>query len=254
MQDIGEAQLLADDEPQQASATGDPIVRRLTGIMLLVLIVFLTAALSLVLYVLSMRDAPRTAVEREMATDEAAVREQPAGVDNWARLALSYAHAERWDDALATIDRGRQVKKAAILDLTEADILRLKGDPRMMAAYDRALASAQAEYASDLQTLKEKKGVGVKLPDDLVFEAMAGRARALAIAGRTAEAIDQARAALASDPSDADLHVALAGWYAKAGRTKDAANEYRAALSYVPDLKAALDGLKKLGEVKTGAR
>ncbi|MBA4371044.1 MAG: hypothetical protein C0418_05655 [Coriobacteriaceae bacterium] len=231
-------------------APPDPVQRWLLGIAGLIIVVFVAAAVSLVLYVLSMRDAPRTSVERAINSDEVAAREDPQDVENWARLALSYATAERWPDALAAIERGRRLRKAAILDLTEADILRMKGDEAAIAAYARAIKSAQAEYDAQVKQLREKKGIVTTTSNVLVFEAMYGRARALDSFGRTDEAIVQARQALQLDPTAADVHVFLGDLLAKEGQDDEAEAEFKAALTYVPDLALALEGLRKLEEGK----
>jgi tetratricopeptide (TPR) repeat protein len=217
-------------------------------VVLLVTIVFIGAAGSLVLYVSSMRDAPRTAAERQIATDEVAAKEQPQVVENWARLALSYANAGRWSDAASAIAKGRTLKKAAILDLVEADILRLRGDAAAIEAYDRAIKSGQVEYDELVRSLRDDKGVTQPPSPGLLVQAMTGRAYALAAAGRTQEAADQALQALKIEPTDASLLAALGDMYAKLGRTADAEKQYREALTFVPDLQVALDGLKRLGK------
>jgi tetratricopeptide (TPR) repeat protein len=235
----------ADSAPARPTlGRGRSVESWLLTVVLLVTIVFIGAAGSLVLYVLSMRDAPRTAAERQIAVDEVAAKEKPQIVENWARLALSYGNAGRWPDAASAIAKGRSVKKAAILDLIEAEVLQMKGDPAAVAAYDRAIKSGKAEYEEQVRVLREEKGVTKPPPPELVIEAMAGRAYALAEAGRTQEAADQAVQALDLEPTDASLLAALGDMYAKLGRTSDAEEQYRQALTFVP----ALDGLKRLGK------
>lgn len=238
---------LEDDEEE---VPPDPVQRWLLIVVALIVTVFMVAGASLVFYVLSMRDAPRTSVERQINADEVAARENPNDLENWARLALSYADAGRWSEALSTVERGRRLRKAAILDLTEADILSLKGDPSCIAAYDRAIKSGQAEHDAQAKLLRETKGVTAPVPNTLVSEAMYGRTAALDKFGRTDEAIQQALKALELDPSNADLHVLLAAMYRKSGHEESAAAEYRSALVYVPDLEPALEGLRELGEEK----
>lgn len=241
-----------DAEGADASVAGtrrrDPVQRWLMIVMGLVLLVFVSAAAALVMYALSMRNAPRTAVERALSADEVAVKETPDDVENWARLALSYAAAERWSDAMSTIERGRKVKEAAILDLVEADVLRLKRDEDAIAAYDRAIKSAQVEYDAMVEKAMKEKGVVVTAPNSVGFEAMYGRTIALDMFGRTDEAIAQAKKALEITPTDADLLVVLGDIYAKAGRKAEAEAQYREALRFVPDLQSALDGLARLGK------
>lgn len=224
----------------------DPVAGWLLLVFALALVVFLTAGVSFLLYIVSMRDAPRTSVESSITSDEVAAAEDPGNVENWARLALSYAAAERWRDALAAIEKGREVEPAAILDLTEADILRLMGDDGAIEAYDRAIASGTIEYDDAVALLREDKGVTVPPPNVLVFQAMVGRALALDDAGRTEDAIAQALEALEIEPTDAGLRVELGDMYVELGRTEEARAEYEAALVYVPDLEAALEGLRRL--------
>lgn len=226
----------------------DPVVRFEGAILIALVLALAAGAASLLLYRLVTREVPRTAVERQLMTDEVAVREHPDDIENWARVALSYAHAERWDDAADAIEKGRAVDDAAILDLTEADILRMKGDAAAVDAYDRAITSARAENERQVAELLKKKAVDVPPPDVLLIEAMRGRALALHSAGRTEEAVEQASEALALDPTDAGLRTALGDMYRELGRAAEAEEQYRAALRYVPDLTAALEGLARLGK------
>lgn len=226
----------------------DPVERALLIAVTLILAVFVATAGSLVLYVLSMRNAPRTEVESEINAGQVSVKEHPEVVENWARLALGYAKAERYDDALSTIRRGRNVKAAPILDLTEADILRLKHDSGAVSAYEHAIETAKTDHEQQLQALRQKKGVTVSLVSDIEFEARRGLVMALIDANRYKDAADQARTALAMDPADAELHATLGDVYVRLGRKSDARAEYRDALRYVPDLKQALAGMKRIGE------
>ncbi len=236
------------DEGEHVTYGRDPVERWLLGMVALVLVVFVGAAGSLVMYVLSTRSAPRSAVERELAVDEEAVVSAPQDVENWARLALTQAKAGRWSDAASAIARGRAVKKAAILDLIEADILFMRKDRGAIQAYDRAIKSAQAEYQKASQVMRADKGVTAAMPAPMIAAAMRGKALALQAAGRTQEGIDLAKKSLGIDPTDADLHVALAQMYQKLGRKSDAEAQYRQALTYIPDYAPALKGLKSLGK------
>ncbi|HEX9094212.1 MAG TPA: tetratricopeptide repeat protein [Coriobacteriia bacterium] len=249
--DAPDADEVARDSAADAVRTRRSAVDRwLIAVTVLVVAVFLGTAVAVIALVLSVRDAPRTAVERQITTDEVAVKEVPQDVENWARLALTYGRAKRWSDAAYAIAQARKIKQAPILDLVEADVLRMEGDRGAIAAYDRAVASAQAEYDAAAKVLLEKKGVKAPPPSAMVFQAMAGRALALDAAGRTEEAVEQARSALELDPTDAVLRASLGDMLLKLGRPDDAETQYRQALEYVPDLKAALDGLRKLGKVR----
>lgn len=233
---------------RSAGRAHDPVIRWLVLVMLLVTIVLAATALSLVVYVKSLGDVPRTSVERQLFADEMAAREKPEDIGNWARLALSYARAERWEDAERALAQGRAIRKAAILDLTEADILRLRGDRGAVVAYDVAIASAKAEYEQQAKELMEEKAVGAPPPSPVLIQALAGRALALKQFGRNEEAAQAASAALEIAPGDAELRVAYGDILRELDRDEEAEAQYRSALAYVPDLQSALDGLKKLGK------
>jgi hypothetical protein len=64
--------------PRAVLGRGRSVENWLLIIVLLVTIVFIGAAGSLVLYVLSMRDAPRTAPERQIGVDEVASDQRSA--------------------------------------------------------------------------------------------------------------------------------------------------------------------------------
>lgn len=224
-----------------------PVDRWLIAITIVVVATFVGAAASVVALLVTATDAPRSAAERQLLVDQTAVKEKPQDVENWGRLALSYGRAGRWGDAEWAIAQGRKIKKAAIIDLVEADVLRMANDPAAIAAYDRAIKSGQAEYEAAEKQLFETKGVSAKMPNPLVFQAMVGRALALDAAGRTKDGVDQALKAIELDSTDAAVRVILGDMLVKLDRLDDAEAQYVIALKYVPDLAGAKAGLKRIG-------
>lgn len=220
----------------------------LLRVTLMLLVVFLASGVSLVLYTLSMRGAPRTGLERAVTMDEVAVRENPKDMQNWARLALAYNQAGRFNDAMRTIERASAIEHSPIIDLTEADILRLaKRYDEALRAYNALEKFTNAEFEKFVKE-RRRRGIIVTNQNEVLYLCLYGRGQVYDALDENDRAIADFREAADIMPTDAEVWVELARLYAKDRRDKEAADAYRQALRYIPDYKPALDGLKRLGE------
>jgi len=209
------------------------------------LVVVLVAALSLVLYIQGL-DAPRTALERDIMKHRAAIEANPSELSNHLLLASSYAAAGRKDDALEVVRRSRALSDSAIVDLTEAEVLRLSGSPQdALPFYDAAVSDAQVEYERLLLDMKGRT-VTFEPPNTLLARALQGRAAALGELGQTEKSIEDLVRANEILPSDATILTALGDQLEKSGDATGAAEAYRTALRFVPDYQGAHDGLRRL--------
>jgi len=209
------------------------------------LVVVLVAALSLVLYSQGL-DAPRTALERDIMKHRAAIDANPSDLSNHLLLASSYTAAGRKDEALNVVRRARALSDSAIIDLTEAEVLRLSGFPRdALPLYDAAISDAQVEYERLLVDLRGRT-VTFEPPNTLLARALQGRGIALGELGQTERSIEDLVKANEILPSDATILVALGDQLGKSGDAAGAAEAYRMALRFVPDYQGAREGLKRL--------
>lgn len=221
----------------------DRVLPTLAGGMLLVVLV---AAISLVMYTRAL-DAPRTSLERDIVKYRAAIEQAPSTLSNHLLLASSYATAGRKEDALETVRRARALSDAAMVDLTEAEVLRLLGSSaEALPLYDLAVQKAQEEHDRTLIDLRGRT-VTLEPPNALLARALQGRAKALLELGEIQRSIEDLEQASQILPTDADILAALGTHRIRSRDVTGAVEAFMGALRFVPDHREALEGLEKAG-------
>jgi len=233
----------------EAPPVADP--DRLSSLLRLVagglLVVVLVSAISFALYLQTL-GAPRSVAERDIERYKTAVAEEPQELPNYVKLAYSYAIADRFDDAMATIATAEKLTKAPRLEvqLARADIERAAEHyADAINTYSAVASLAEEEYATQAAELK-KKQVMFQPPNTTLAAALKGRGVARWESGDSEGAIADLDAALTIDPTDASTMVEIAGYYAESGDTSTAVAAYQQALRFVPDYPEALAGLRDL--------
>ena len=224
----------------------EPVSGWMLRVALLLIVVLLVTTGSLVLFLLSLHKAPRTVAERNLSAAESAVRDHPGDAAGWSSLVYAYSQVKRYDDAIATAEKGRAVTKADVLLLAEADAMRSAGRFKdAVAEYnlaDKAIGAAQA----DATAARKKKGIFIPLKDTTLTPVYYGRAISLHALGEVKPAIADLEKAVALAPEQAFLFISLGDYYAETGAKAKAEAAYRNALRYVPDYPEAIAGLKRL--------
>ncbi len=224
----------------------DPVSAWLLRVALALIIVVLATAASLVIFFVTVEKAPRTAVERDIAASEIAVRERSSDPAAWQALAYAYVRGERFDDAVEVSRRGRAATGAEILLLSEADALRFSGRHKdAIAVYDEAVTSLSEEESAAVAA-REKQGIATPPSNASLVNAFYGRALSRNETGDSAGAIADVIKALEFSPQDSSLLATLGKFYEKTGETAKAQAAYREALRFIPDYPPALLGLKRL--------
>ena len=224
----------------------EPVSGWMLRVALLLIVVLLVTTGSLVLFLMSLREAPRTVAERNLSAAQSAVHDRPNDVDSWSALVYAYSQAKRYDDAIAAAEKGRSVTKADVLLVAEADVLRSAGRLKdAVAEYDRASKAIESAQA-DATAARKKMGVFVPLGDATMIRVYYGRALALHALGDVKPAIADLEKAVALAPEQAYLFVTLGDYYAETRANGKAEAAYRNALRYVPDYPEALAGLKRI--------
>ena len=247
---------LEDDEPAEELEPSDvatnpwrhldPFSAWLLRVALALIIVVLATTAALVIFFVTAEKAPRTAVERDTAAAEIAVREHPSDAAAWQTLAYAYARGQRYDDALAAIRKGRSSTKEQALLLPEAEVLRAAGRfKESVSIYDEALGVLSREE-SEAVAARKKQGVAMSAPNQSLVRAYYGRGLARKALGDTTGAIEDVSAALALAPGQANMRVTLGDLYAASGQREQAKAAYTEALRYVPDYAEAKLGLERL--------
>ncbi len=240
---------LGDDEVEEPAPAFrlDPVSRWLLGVSFGLIVVLLVTTGAMLYYLTTLNHAPRTAIEREVVVWETAVVERPGDAQAWGQLAYAYAAAERWGDALDTVDRGIKTTDQKALVVVEADILRFAGRyTEARAAYDRAETEIK-NLVARVKEEQQKKGVYVEQTDQSLTGVFYGRALTRYELGDLDGAIEDVKKAIALAPEQASMSVTLGEYYLEAGEKQKAREMFTAALKYIPDYQEALDGLQRAG-------
>jgi len=237
---------VADDADDDAPAEPDVVSAWLLRVALALIVVVLATSASLVIFFVTAEKAPRTAVERDIAAAEIAVRERASDPRVWQALAYAYVRAERFDDAVEVSRRGRSATGEDALLLSEADALRSAGRHKdAIAVYDEAVIALSEEESATVAARK-KKGIANSTSNASLVTAFYGRALSRSETGDTNGAIEDMKRALEFGPQQSALLASLGELYEKSGETAKAEAAYREALRFIPDYPAALLGLKRL--------
>jgi len=235
-----------EDDTEFAPSEPDVVSAWLLRVALALIVAVLATAASLVIFFVTAEKAPRTAVERDVAAAEIAVRERSSDPAAWQALAYSYVRAERFDDAVEVSRRGRTATGAQVLLLSEADALRSAGSHKAaIAIYDEAVKALSLEESAAVAARK-KQGIATPTSNASLVTAFYGRALSRAEIGDTEGAIADVKRALEFGPQQSALLASLGEFYEKTGETAKAEAAYREALRFIPDYPAALLGLKRL--------
>lgn len=243
----------AEDETQDSDAdedvvddAPDPLARWMLGVSLALIIVLLASSISIVLFLLSMRGAPRTKIEQDISRYETIIDESGGGKpEDWVKLASAYASAGRTADALEAIESGRAVKKTALLDLAEADVLRqAKKWDEALKAYNIAEKSATKEFNKMVEA-QRKKGIIFEFDNQSLASVYYGRALTLHETGDLKGAIKDIESALKIIPEASYMWKDLGDYAMEAKDVAKARMAYNEALRYAPDYEDARKGLER---------
>lgn len=236
----------SDEDIEEPPAEPDIVSAWLLRVALALIIVVLATATALVVFFVTAEKAPRTAVERDIAAAEIAVREHSSDPAAWQALAYAYVRGARFDDAVEVSRRGRTATGAEVLLLSEADALRAAGrDKEALVIYDEAV-TALSEEESAAVAARKKQGIATPTTNESLVTAFYGRSLSRSKTGDTSGAIADVKKALEIDPRQSSLLATLGELYEKTGETAKAEAAYREALQFIPDYPAALLGLKRL--------
>lgn len=223
----------------------DPVVAWMTLLSILLMLVVAAATVAVVIFLLGMRGAPRTAVERVITASEAAVQADPSAA-NYKELAYSYISAGRLSDARSAIRRGRRVKDGSMFDLAEADILRMEEKyAQAVKLYEKAATRNAKEFEAEKKAL-EKRGIMAPAARTDYVSIMIGKGESLVALGRDKEALEAFKEAVKWEGTNAYALVRMGDLSRELGLAKEAKAAYDEALRFVPDYEQALDGLKAL--------
>jgi len=225
----------------------DPIVQLLgVGVFLLV-VVGLAAAGSMIWYMLGMRGAPRTAVERNIATYESAVEENPKDAEGYLKLAYAYIEGDRFGDAREIIARGQKIKKVPAFELALADMMREEGRYEdAIKAYSAAEVSERKKL-DELKKKAEKESITLGQDNTRLVAILMGRGQAYEDSREWTKALADYKKCEGMMPLDVEILSAVGRAEMAMGNKDKAKVAFETALKYVPDHREAQKGLEQLG-------
>jgi predicted Zn-dependent protease len=239
--------------PRRPQRTSDPVVRWLIFAIFGVVILWLVAFLSALMFgVVMPTGAPRTEAERNLSLLTAQVDTGKATTQVYAQYIGALISAGQLSKAQSALDQSLKVAKTdrsyLLMEQTELDMANQDYKAAVTAA-DQAMAEAQKELkAFEDDNIKNNRvaSAGAVLPTSYSTAAL-DKATALLQSKDYAGEIKALDVYLVQQPTDSDILVMRAQAKAKVGDKQGAANDYRAALKYIPDFQPALDGLKQIG-------
>lgn len=242
--------------PSRPVHRADPVARWLALAIAGVVIFWLVAALSAVMFgLLTPAKAPRTLAERDLAVLGVQVQGGQADSKTYAQYIETLIQAGQLSKAQEAIDQGLKTAKndRSWIYAEQAQLQYAAKDyPGTVAAADKAIAEAKkelAKYVAANVAANRRSLAGATLPDSYLTAALA-KAEALAASKDYAGAVKAFDVYLKEQPIDADILVQRGDVKILIGDKMGAAADFRAALKYIPDFQPALDGLKQIGAGK----
>lgn len=168
------------------------------------------------------RPASPSILDRELATLEQAVRDNPTDVSARGRLADVYVAAERFEDAIVQYD--------AVLETGKADRPAYMGRARARVALG-LLDEAAADYTAVVEMSRDAEMANV---DPVLQAAWYGLGEIALAQGRAGEAVDHLAAALRINRADADSLFLIGRAHLAAGDPSAAIESLRKAIAFVP--------------------
>lgn len=261
MSDPARSDLLPDDSADRSTGVessgvareslfADPVIRALSGILALVVILFLATILSALLMGVVGSDAPRTVRERDLRAYEFATSSGSVDPEDWKRYIGALIDSGQLQKAQEIVDRGKQViddRPGQDMTFAQAQVYLAAGE------YEKAAEAAgggmkNLEAYHEAQKKVEGSPESRKQPiNENYWGLLYTRAMAhieLKDWKSAAADLDQY---LETKAGASDVYVRRAEVRIELGDRKGAESDYRRALKHLPDYEPALEGLKKLG-------
>lgn len=235
-----------DEVPAPVVARRDPVTAGLLVVALVLIVALLVTSAAVYVYLTTLNRTPRTTVERDISSGEAATSERPEDVAAWSELAYAYARAGRTDDALGAVERGEKAQNGESLSIVRADVLRYSGQHKeAVRAYNTAEKLVVKMFERQ-KTENAKIGVSADLTDDSLGRVYWGRALSKEQSGDLKGAVADLEKSVAEQPTQASVWAKLGDLYAQLEQPDKAREAYQSALKYIPDMPDALEGLERL--------
>jgi len=239
-------------EVVQISEDKDPVIWWLQVAIAFVVVFALVAVLYGLIAGLINAPTPRTATEARLVLLEQVVRDTPGSGAAWRDYASALYVSGKKSEAKALIGRSRSAVKdidRTYPYLIELDILWMEKDYAKVIKKAEESYKADQKYKAEFIQKKARDGRKIRMkdiPTDATIAILLYQGRANGALQKWDEAVAALSKAIELDPRASDLLVLRAEAQVKAGNEAAARKDYKAALTFIPDMPAALEGLKKL--------
>ena len=204
----------------------EPASPILSGVIVVLILLILVLAVLIVRSVFFVSPAPRTVAERDILAAEQAVRAEPANAIRHVDLGIAYFQAGMNERALSEFDTALQYDKNSFdahfqmgrVHQSQKDFKLAIQEFEKAVKINKTLSSAYFQLG--MIYLEEKRDYK--------------------------KAAEEFQAALKSGPMLSDVHYYLGFSYEKLGQKEGALKEYREAIKFIPDFKAAREGVERL--------
>jgi tetratricopeptide (TPR) repeat protein len=233
---------------KRRSALSDPVIYWMLVGFVAIVILWVAAISSAIVFGLLNPPAPRTYVERQLYLLDGVVRTTPGSTKAWADYASALIAAKQYSKASQVIERGlKTAPEKSLITVQKAKLALAKGQK------DKALTIAEeaAKLAREEREVDSRMLAGTGSKSRLAPKGLPG---ALVIIGdiraerKEWEAVVKTWTEyLTIEPTDCAALVDRARAYVELGKDKKAEKDYRQALKFIPDMPEALAGLKAIG-------
>ena len=237
--------------PRRAdSMFSDPVVRALAGVLVVLVVLFLsTIVAALVLGVIG-TDTPRTARERDLLMGQYETEAGSIDPTVWKQYIGALIDSGRIQEAQQVVDRGMVVlDNTSGADMTFAQAQIYYSDGKYEQAIETAtegMDALTAYHESQLANPDSAESKGQPISENY-WGMLYLRAISYRELGRLDEALTDLDTYLEESAAASDVLTVRGDIHYELGDTEAAEADYRRALTHLPDYAPAIDGLEKLG-------
>jgi tetratricopeptide (TPR) repeat protein len=236
--------------PRRESAFADPVVRLLTGVLVVVVLLFLSTIVAGLFLGVIGDEAPRTSRERDLLMGKYETDAGSTDPEVWKQYIGALVDSGRYDEAQQAVDRGMQViDNRPGADMTFAQTQVYYSSKQYAKAIDAAtdgMAALTAYHEAQLNVdgSPEQKGQPIS---ETYWGMLYLRAMSHVALEDWDAALEDLNTYLETKAGASDVYVVRAEVHRELGDKGAAEADYRRALTHIPDYQPAIDGLEELG-------
>lgn len=249
---INDARYEVVEEISPDQAGDDKVTWWLKVAIMLVVVSALVAALYGLMTGVIKPSSPRTSAEAKLITLESVVKTTPESGKAWrdyiAALGASGQTDKAWDQIKVARTKVKGLDRS-YPNLAELDLLWMQKDYKKVRTKAAAAIKQENKYRKDYIAARFREGRRISdldLPVEIPIDILVYEARAAGAMDDWKAASKSLTSALQRDPQASDLLVLRGQSYEEQKQYDKALADYKAALKFIPDMEAALEGVKRV--------